>query len=167
MAQLVGWDVVSSITQTPITGLSIAFGLVLLLGAKFVSSRFLIRAKPKDSFTGFYLLAVALEISAGTNFAHAQRRALRTYMEHFGNEPSAKELEALAEIIPLVEQAGIRVGELLRAQATNLQREEINIAEMKIEKLGIKLMIPLGLGVLPSFVLLAIVPLMVTTLGSK
>ena len=41
------------------------------------------------------------------------------------------------------------------------------VPELKIEKLGVKLMVPLGLGVLPAFVFLAIVPLMVTTLGAN
>jgi pilus assembly protein TadC len=48
-----------------------------------------------------------------------------------------------------------------------MQEDVIFATEVRIEKLSIKLMLPLGLGVLPAFVFLAIVPLMVTTLGAQ
>jgi pilus assembly protein TadC len=48
-----------------------------------------------------------------------------------------------------------------------MQEAENVKTEIKIEKLGVRLMLPLGLGVLPAFVFLAIVPLMVTVLGTK
>jgi tight adherence protein B len=48
-----------------------------------------------------------------------------------------------------------------------MQDDALLTTEVKIEKLGIRLMLPLGLGVLPAFVFLAIVPLMVTTLESN
>jgi tight adherence protein B len=167
MAQLVGWDVLSSITQRPITLLSIGFGLGLLLLARWITTKMLVKASPKESFIGFYLMAVALEISGGANMDQARSRALKIYLEVFFEEPGAKELQSLREVIALVEQTGVRSVELLRRQAENLQREVLLEAELKIEKLGTKLMLPLGLGVLPAFVFLAVVPLMVTTLGSK
>jgi tight adherence protein B len=73
----------------------------------------------------------------------------------------------MAEITELVEHSGARAVELLRKQAQKMQEEVLFAAEVKIEKLGIKLMLPLGLGVLPAFVFLAIVPLMLTTLGAQ
>lgn len=167
MAQLVGWDVLSSITRKPLTLLSIAFGIALLLIARFITTRLLLKAKPKETFIGYYLLAIALEISGGANLSQAQNRARIIYLEVFAGEPSAKEITSLREVVALVEQTGVRAAELLRREAENLQREVLLEAELKIEKLGVKLMLPLGLGVLPAFVLLAVVPLMVTTLGSK
>jgi tight adherence protein B len=77
------------------------------------------------------------------------------------------ELKALQQVSQLVEQKGARAINLLRKQAKSMQDDALLSTEVKIEKLGIRLMLPLGLGVLPAFVFLAIVPLMVTTLGSK
>ena len=73
----------------------------------------------------------------------------------------------MEQVDELVEQKGARANELLRKEAKLMQEKTQQAIELKIEKLGVKLMVPLGLGVLPAFVFLAIVPLMVTTLGAN
>jgi tight adherence protein B len=167
MAQLVGWNVLDSILGTPIVFLSLSCGLVLLLVAKLITSKMLSRAKPTESYIGFFLMGVAIESSAGSNLAKAKDRTLNIYQEVFGCLPAEKELEQLVHLEKLVNETGARVSGLLLRQAQSLQEAELVRTEIKIEKLGVRLMLPLGLGVLPAFVLLAIVPLMVTTLGTK
>lgn len=167
MAQLLGWGVLHTLLEKPIVLVSLGLGIALLLIAKLVTSRLLKKAKPEQSYEGFYLLGVAMAFSAGANLVRAQGRAIKSYRQVFTNEPPARELSAMAEITELVEHSGARAVDLLRKQAQKMQEEVLFAAEMKIEKLGIKLMLPLGLGVLPAFVFLAIVPLMVTTLGAQ
>jgi tight adherence protein B len=167
MAQLLGWGVLDTLLEKPIVLVSLGLGIALLLVAKLVTSRLLKKAKPEQSYEGFYLLGVAMAYSAGANLVRAQDRALTSYRQVFTIEPPASELSAMAEITELVEHSGARAVELLRKQAQKMQEEVLFAAEVKIEKLGIKLMLPLGLGVLPAFVFLAIVPLMVTTLGAQ
>jgi tight adherence protein B len=167
MAQLSGWGVLDTLLEKPIVLVSLGLGIALLLLAKLVTSRLLKKAKPEHSYEGFYLLGVAMAFSAGANVLRAQDRALISYREVFTDEPPASELSAMAEITELVEHSGARAVELLRKQAQKMQEEVLFAAEVKIEKLSIKLMLPLGLGVLPAFVFLAIVPLMVTTLGAQ
>ena len=89
------------------------------------------------------------------------------YRDVFGALPAESELEQLVSLEKLVNQTGSRISRLLLRQAQNMQEAELVKTEIKIERLGVRLMLPLGLGVLPAFVLLAIVPLMVTTLGTK
>jgi tight adherence protein B len=167
MAQLLGWGVLDTLLEKPIVLVSLGLGIALLLVAKLVTSRLLKKAKPEQSYEGFYLLGVAMAFSAGANLVRAQDRALTSYRQVFTIEPPASELSAMAEITELVEHSGARAVELLRKQAQKMQEEVLFAAEVKIEKLGIKLMLPLGLGVLPAFVFLAIVPLMLTTLGAQ
>lgn len=167
MAQLLGWGVLDSIAQRPIIFVSILLGLVLLLISKVITSSLLKRAKPADSFIGFYLLGVALQISGGANIDQAQSKAADIYTEVFGSEPPPQELVVMEQVADLVEQKGARANELLRKQARLMQEEHQQATELNIERLGIRLMVPLGLGVLPAFVFLAIVPLMVTTLGAN
>jgi tight adherence protein B len=167
MAELLGWGVFASINEKPIVLLSLVLGLSLLLASKFITSRLLNKAAPQDSYEGFYLVAVALLFSSGTGLASAQEQALANYIKFFCSEPSSAELIEMQQVTALVEQTGARASSLLRKQALAMQAKVDLAREIKIEKLGIKLMLPLGLGVLPAFVLLAIVPLMVTTLGSK
>ncbi len=167
MAEFLGWGVLGSLTQRPIITVSIFLGLALLLISKVITSSLLKRAKPAESFVGFYLLGVALQISGGTNLYLAQSRAKEIYTETFDGLPPQEELVVMEQVADLVEQKGARAIELLRKQAKLMQEQAQQATELKIEKLGVKLMVPLGLGVLPAFVFLAIVPLMVTTLGAN
>lgn len=167
MAQFLGWGVLDTLTKRPIVLVSILLGVGLLLLAKFISSSLLNRAKPSESFVGFYLLGIALEISGGAHHLQAQLRAKDIYQEIFHTSPESHELEVLARVSLLVEQKGARAIHLLRKHAKSMQDDALQETEVKIEKLGIRLMLPLGLGVLPAFVFLAIVPLMFTTLGSN
>ncbi len=167
MAQLLGWGVFDTLIEKPIVLVSLGLGIVLLLVAKLVTFRLLKKAKPGQSYEGFYLLGVAMQFSAGANPDKAQDLALTNYREVFRQEPSESELSVMAEVVELVEHSGAKAIELLRKHAQRMQEEVLFAAEVKIERLGIKLMLPLGLGVLPAFVFLAIVPLMVTTLGAQ
>lgn len=167
MAQLVGWDVVRTLTESPIVLVSFCLGLGLLLISKLITTRMIKRAEPEVSVAGFFLIGVALEASGGAHLFQAQERALKLYREHFDKSPPANELSELSEVELLVQTTGARVSDLLLSQAQSMQETELLEFEIKIEKLGVRLMLPLGLGVLPAFCLLAIVPLMVTMLGSK
>jgi pilus assembly protein TadC len=48
-----------------------------------------------------------------------------------------------------------------------MQRENLMANELRIEQLSIRLMLPLGLAVLPAFVCLAVIPLMASMFGPK
>jgi tight adherence protein B len=167
MAELVGWGVFARVNEKPIVLLSFMLGLTLLLVSKLITGKLLNKAAPKESYEGFYLVAVALLFSAGAGLANAQEQALSNYIKIFGQEPSKAELLEMQQVEDLVEQTGAKASLLLRKQALAMQAKVDLAREIKIEKLGIKLMVPLGLGVLPAYVLMAIVPLMVTTLGSR
>jgi tight adherence protein B len=97
----------------------------------------------------------------------AQSRAAAIYKETFNGPPPIEEIAVIEQVVDLVEQKGARANELLRKQAKLMQEKSQQATELKIEKLGVRLMVPLGLGVLPAFVLIAIVPLMAITLGAN
>ena len=167
LAQLIGLDIYASLQTRPALLLSLGFGLALLLIAKTLSSRLIRRATPEEITLGFYLMGVALESSGGASINQAQNRASTIYLREFGCSPPDSELKAMAQVETLVQETGARVGDLLRREAEQLQRECLVASELKIEKLGVKLMLPLGLAVLPAFVFLAVVPLMFSMLGPK
>lgn len=165
MGQFSGLDLLGSIVSRPILLGSIGFGALLLALAKVFSATLLRKAHPKENYLGFFLMGVALESSAGSNLNQAQKSAYEIYQRVFAEVPSKAEELAMAEIVDLVELTGARVGDLLRAHAMNLQQEALVANEIQIERLGVRLMLPLGLAVLPAFVCLAVVPLMATMFG--
>jgi len=140
--------------------------LLLLLLSQFLIGKMLVSAKPNPISSGWLLIAVSMQLRSGRNFAAARSSAMTLYQKHFAAMPHAEELAALREIEKLVSLTGSQSVEILRSESERLQSAESYAAEARIEKLGVRLMLPLGLVVLPAFVLLAIVPLGVTLLRS-
>ena len=167
IAQLSGFDLIGEIRAKPVLGISILFGAALLFMAKALSGRFIKRAAPKENFLGYYLMGVALITGGGSSLNQAQDIAYSNYKNIFGSAPDKRDQLLMAEISNLVETTGARVGDLLKANARNLQREVSTANELQIEKLSVKLMLPLGLAVLPAFICLAVIPLMATMFGPK
>ena len=73
-------------------------------------------------------------------------------------------------VIAVAARAGAPVAELLRAEAARRRRTARADGTAKAAALGVRLMLPLGVCVLPAFVLLGVVPLIVSvvtgTLGA-
>ncbi|MFZ4065453.1 MAG: hypothetical protein ACOYJ7_04070 [Rhodoluna sp.] len=167
IAQFSGFELLGAIIQRPALALSGLLGIALLLAAKLVSLKLIARATPTESYSGYFLMAVALASGGGANLNKAQMLAFESHTKILGEEPSKSELLAMAEIANLVEATGARVSDLLKSQARNMQRENLTANELRIEQLSVRLMLPLGLAVLPAFVCLAVIPLMASMFGPK
>ena len=167
LAQFLGMDIVGTMLAKPVLLLSLSLGIFLLAGARLVSNRLIAKASSQANNLGCYLLGVAVASSAGLSINQAQNLAAEIYQECFRSLPSEMELRAMAEVSALVSHTGASVGEALRKQAENLQSELTTKSEVAIEKLQIKLLLPLGLAVLPAFVLIAVIPLMVSMVGQR
>ncbi|MGD8194276.1 type II secretion system F family protein [Herbiconiux sp. P18] len=70
----------------------------------------------------------------------------------------------LDRVLRLAERSGAPPAELLRREAVRLRRDAVAEAHRRTAALGVWLMLPLGLCVLPAFVLLAVVPLLLSVL---
>ena len=167
IAQFSGFDLLGAIIQRPVLALSVLLGVALLVAAKIVSSKLISSATPTENYSGYFLMAVALASGGGANLNKAQKIAFESHTKIFGEEPSKTEQLAMAEIANLVETTGARVSDLLKSQARNMQRENLTANELRIEQLSVRLMLPLGLAVLPAFVCLAVIPLMASMFGPK
>jgi tight adherence protein B len=165
LAQLAGIGVTQALLTKPILLFSIGLGVILLTLAKAVSARQIQRAWPKQESYGFFLQGLALALSSGLNINRAQNLVFEIYTEVYQAEPLQDELNILSEITALVEHSGTRLSSLLLQQAQELQRTAFSLAEQKIERLQLKLLLPLGLLVLPAFVFIAIAPLTVSLIG--
>jgi len=167
IAQLSGFELLGAIIERPVLALSVLLGVALLVAAKIVSSKLIARATPTESYSGYFLMAVALASGGGANLNKAQKIAFESHTKIFREEPSKTEQLAMAEIANLMETTGARVSDLLKSQARIMQRENLTANELRIEQLSVRLMLPLGLAVLPAFVCLAVIPLMASMFGPK
>ncbi|MFN6316175.1 MAG: hypothetical protein ACK4VJ_05940 [Rhodoluna sp.] len=165
LAELSGFGLIESIIRQPVLLASVGIGFCLLIIAKFSTGRFVRAVGPEQSSTGLFLLGVAMNLGAGGSIENSRTLATGMFQKVYGISPEETEIAAFREIAELSEQTGNPAGELFRRQADILQRlEQLEIGK-RIEKLSIRLLLPLGLLVLPAFILMALVPLSFSMLG--
>ncbi len=69
-------------------------------------------------------------------------------------------------VLDLSRRAGVPAGELLRSEAEEARRAARSDAQVKAAALGVRLMLPLGLCILPAFMALGVIPLLITVISS-
>ncbi|MBF4572999.1 type II secretion system F family protein [Herbiconiux sp. VKM Ac-1786] len=79
-------------------------------------------------------------------------------------QSGSEQLSVLAEVLALAERSGAPPAQLLRSEALRLRRESVARTQRRTAELGVWLMLPLGTCVLPSFLLLAVAPLLLAAL---
>ena len=81
-------------------------------------------------------------------------------------KPESTEIAAIERVLALAEEAGVPAAELLRAEAERQRYEARAAGQAAAQRLGVQLLLPLGMCVLPAFVLVGVVPLIVSVLSS-
>jgi tight adherence protein B len=70
------------------------------------------------------------------------------------------------EVLELSARAGVPAAELLRAEAEERRRAARAAAQERAVTLSVRLMLPLGVCVLPAFMALGVLPLLITVVSS-
>ncbi|GMA38312.1 type II secretion system F family protein [Mobilicoccus caccae] len=74
--------------------------------------------------------------------------------------------QPLARALVLAEAAGVPPSTTLTAAAEDIRRSEGHRLDVAVERLGVRLVVPLGLTFLPAFVLTTVVPVVGALAGS-
>lgn len=136
-----GIPVIRLFASSWIADLSVAFGLLLYwLGSRWIN-RLLAKAESSTSDPGFNLEILAISVGAGL--------PLRVASNELGIEES--EIQFLGSETPTMQ--------LLTERADELRLASYNVDRKRIQKTSVAILWPLGVTVLPAFVLVAIVPL--------
>jgi len=165
-AQLLGMNPVRAIFTTPVAFASVLIGGALLYGGRVWSNSMLAKALPEQSDAGAFLDAVAVALNAGLNVQQAVLIAKQSFAQHF-DQVDQESIDELQKAIDLSSQSGAAIAPLLIANADRLREAQNNHTANRLAKLSVSLMIPLGLAVLPAFVLLSIVPIAISLLTNK
>lgn len=157
LAQLVGLDPLSVIVEFGIGTIAVAMGCALLwLGHRW-SAKMLLKAAPEHQDPGAFLDCLAAACQGG--LPQAQARALVIEQCEFPNSLIAEDELLIANSVELSRTQGIGLAALLTSAADSKRERQRFEDTEKIAKLSVSLMIPLGLAVLPAFVLITIVPI--------
>jgi tight adherence protein B len=157
-----GFDTLRTLFLTG-PGLACLGAGVLLIGlARWWSHRLLRAARPASVVPGLSLDLVAIALSGGASVPRALAAAASACAECGlpGVDP------AVHDILELSTRAGVPAGTLLHSAADAARRDARSAGARAAETFSVTLMLPLGLCVLPAFMLLAVAPLMIAVVSS-
>lgn len=182
---LLGLDTVQVLVATPAGWACAGSGLVLMLLGRAWSRWLLRRGRRHELAPGLALDLVAVAVAGGAAASAASALvvdALGRYgpappsaspaSSSPGRQPStllgtgAAEQHQIAAVLSLAALAGAPPAQLLRAEAVRLRRDAIGAASERAAALGVQVMLPLGLCVLPAFLLLSVAPVLLGVLRS-
>lgn len=157
-----GFDTLGVLVGNPIGIACLILGALLLwVGARW--NRGLARAASvSQADAGLELELLAIAMSSGASVDRARRLTRETMRAHV---PHAGDGRAVDDVVALAERAGAPVAELLRAESFRVRRAARSAGAARAAALGVRLMLPLGLCVLPAFVLLGVAPLMISVVA--
>jgi tight adherence protein B len=158
-----GFDTVGTLFTTPPGIACLVAGALLILVARWWNGRLLRSARPSSAVPGLGLDLVAIAVSGGASISRALA-AVGDAREVCGLP--AGDASVVDDILVLSARAGVPAATLLRSSAEQARREARSEGRRKAESLGVTLMLPLGLCILPAFMLLGVAPLMISVVSS-
>jgi len=159
---LLGFDTLGVLVGTPIGWGCVAVGGGLIVVAVRWNRRLVRSAIPTRAAPGLECELMAVAVSGGGSLVQA-RTTVASALERFGLPRDGDRLE---DVLQLSHEAGVPAAELLRAEADELRRAADADARAGAAALSVQLMLPLGLCVLPAFMVLGVLPLMVAVISS-
>lgn len=154
-----GFDTVGVLFGNPIGLACLALGLGCLWCGHRWNRALAERAGRSRVDAGLELELLAIAMSSGVSIDRARGLTRDTVLAFVPHAGDGAEVDA---VLGLAARAGAPVAELLRAEAFRLRRAARSAGVERAAALGVRLMLPLGLCVLPAFVLLGVAPLMIS-----
>jgi tight adherence protein B len=157
-----GFDTVAVLFANPLGLACLLFGTALLWAGRRWNAALAARASRGRGDAGLELELLAVGMSSGASIERARAVVHRAMAEHGLRPDDGRSADVMLD---LAARAGAPVAELLRAEAFRLRRAARAAGAERAAALGVRLMVPLGLCVLPSFVLLGVAPLMISVIS--
>ena len=159
---LLGFDTAHTLFATPIGWGCLAVGGLLIFGASRWNRRLVRAAEPTIASPGIECDLMAIAVSGGGSLA-ASRALLEQTLDRFALPGDPVRIDGILE---LSARAGVPAAELLRSEADEVRRIARATAQEKAAALSVRLMLPLGLCILPAFMVLGVLPLLVAVISS-
>lgn len=144
----------------------VAAAVLITLGRSW-TARLVRVATPDGHVPGILLDAWAVAVSGGGSWSACGPVVRAAFTETGGRAAAEEEDDRLREVLDLARRAGVPAAELLRAAAEDVRDDAAAAGLAAAERLGVRLVLPLGVCVLPAFVLVGVVPVVVGVLSSS
>lgn len=161
-----GFDTVHTMFATVPGAVCLAAGTLLMLFAWRWTSRLVKRAMPSDTAPGLSIELTAIAMASGSSIERARAAVEEALSRCDIERGSATDASAIDSVLSLARAAGIPAGALLRSEAAQARRNARSAAQLVSASLATRLMLPLGICILPAFMLVGVAPLMLSVLSS-
>lgn len=162
LGMALGFDTVRTLLATVPGLVCLGLGLAFLLAGGRWSRALTTRAAQRDPAPGLSLDLVAVAMAGGGS-ASAARAIVHEACQRFG---VPYDDDAIDRVLVLSARAGIPAGELLRSEAEQQRDRARSDGERAAAILATRLMIPLGVCILPAFLLVGVAPLLISVVTS-
>jgi tight adherence protein B len=165
---LLGFDPIG-VLMTPLGAVLAVMGLALLcLGVRWAN---LLTARLADAawVSGLECELCWVALSGGATPTEALRRvadSAEAFGAHWVQLSELRRDGAPYRVLTASMQVGTPVGPMLLAESDAARARAMTRLESEAEKLGVRVLLPIATCVLPSFVLLGVLPLLIAVLGS-
>lgn len=159
---LLGFDTLGVLILTPIGWACLGVGGGLIVAAVRWNRRLVRSSTPTRLAPGLECELMAIAVAGGGSLLQA-RAVVAEALERFALPSDG---DHLTDVLQLSHDAGVPAAELLRAEADELRLAADADARAGAAALSVRLMLPLGLCVLPAFMVLGVLPLMVAVISS-
>lgn len=159
-----GFDTLGTLFTTPAGFACLIGGVGLMLAAQGWNRRLIRSATPAVQSPGLALDLVAVAVSGGASTDRAtlavEQACERSLL------PIEQDRAAFEGVFSLSRRAGVPAASLLRSEAAAVRRRARSDGARKAATLSVTLMLPLGLCILPAFMLLGVAPLLIAVISS-
>ena len=159
---LLGFDAPRILATTPAGWVCLVAGALLLLGGVRWNRRLVRAARVQDPTRGLPLELLAIAVSGGASLDRARSVVDRALTEA-ELEPLGAEADATLEF---ARAAGVPVAALLHAEAEERRRVAEADGRSRAVELGTRLLLPLGVCILPAFIALGVAPIVLSIVSS-
>jgi tight adherence protein B len=161
---VLGFNTVGTLFGTPSGLVCLLAGAALLVAARAWNRRLVSGARPRQLTPGLALDLTAIAVSGGASLTRAVRLVDAARVRCGIQDDGADAV--IAEVLALSRRAGVPAAVLLRGEAEELRRRARSAGERQAATLAVSLMLPLGLCILPAFMLLGVAPLLISIVSS-
>jgi tight adherence protein B len=159
-----GFDTLGTLFGTPAGLACLGAGTGLMVIARLWNRRLVRSAAPGRHTPGLALDLVAIAVSGGASTERAMD-AVERACERCSIALDA-DREVIDSVLQLSRRAGVPAAALLRSEAAEARRRARSDGARRAATLSVTLMLPLGLCILPAFMLLGVAPLLIAVISS-
>ncbi|GIT80939.1 hypothetical protein LLS1_26080 [Leifsonia sp. LS1] len=162
-AMLLGVDIVGALGSGPVGGMLLTAGAALGIAGRRWTASLVRRAAPSGDVPGTTEELTAIALSSGLSVERSRRLVAETCdrLDLPGGSDAA-----IDDILELAARAGAPAAELLSSSAVQRRRTARAAGRTAAARLGVQLLMPLAVCVLPSFLLLGVAPVMLALISS-